>query len=55
MSKGNSSNVCFTKKQNKKTSEKPNLGSVSLAGGDGAGEGRLETERERVITRSYRR
>jgi hypothetical protein len=33
------------KKQNKKTSEKPNLGSVgsgsvSLAGGDGAGEGR---------------
>jgi len=37
----------ITKKQNQKTSEKPNLGSVSLAGGDGAGEGRLETHRER--------
>jgi hypothetical protein len=42
----------ITKKQNQKTLEKPNLGSVSLAG-----EGRLETqrERERVITKSYRR
>jgi hypothetical protein len=33
------------KNRTKKTSEKPNLGSVSLAGGDGAGEGRLETDR----------
>jgi alpha-L-fucosidase len=39
----------ITKKQNQKTSEKPNLGSVSLADGDGALEGRLETKREREL------